>query len=160
MVVLFFTATLLAQSLMGGSLPIDGISCDRQEGALLHIHTHVELFDKGRAVGIPADIGFSEAGQCLYWIHTHTPDGYVHIEAPVKRTFTLGQFFDIWDQSFSWTTAGSMVAPHGKRLSIWVNGKPWHGSDPRDIPLADRETIVIQNGPPFARPTPSDWSKL
>ncbi len=159
MVALLFTATLLAQSLMGG-LPIDGVSCDRQEGAVEHIHTHLELYDRGRSVGIPAEIGMPMGGSCLYWIHTHTADGYIHIESPVKRAFTLGQFFDIWGPELSWTHAGSMAAPHGKRLSIWVNGKPWHGSDPRAIALLDRETIVIQNGPPFATPKPSDWANL
>ncbi|MBV8490252.1 MAG: hypothetical protein JO199_06965 [Candidatus Eremiobacteraeota bacterium] len=159
MVVLFLTATLVAQSLMGG-LPIDGISCDRSEGAVEHIHSRLQIFDRGHGVEVPEQIGMPQTGQCLYWIHTHSGDGYIHIESPVKRPFTLGQFFDIWGEDLGWTKAASVTAPHGKQLSIWVNGTAYHGKDPRSIVLSDRENIVIQNGPPFAKPLPSDWSKL
>jgi hypothetical protein len=153
------TIFLLAQSFFG-TLPIDGIRCDRQEGAVEHVHTSLQLYNRGHVVTVPADIGISQAANCLYWIHTHDTSGLIHIESPVKRTFKLGQFFDIWGPDLSWTTAASVSAPHGRRLSIWVNGKPWHGSDPRAIVLQDRETIVIQSGPPFSNPVPVDWSKF
>lgn len=144
------------------SLPIDGIRCDSQEGAVEHIHTRLEIYNRGQSVIVPALIGYPQSGTCIYWIHTHAPnhDGYIHVEAPVKRTFTLGNFFDIWNEPLSWTQAQDVNASHGHRLSIWVNGTPWHGRDPREIPLRDHETIVIQNGPPFAKPAPSDWSNL
>ena len=29
------------------------------------------------------------------WLHTHAADGIVHIESPVDRTYTLGNFFDV-----------------------------------------------------------------
>lgn len=159
MVVLLFTAMLAFQSLMGG-LPIDGISCDRAEGAVEHIHSRLLLFDRAKAIEVPAQIGMPSTGQCLYWVHTHTGDGYIHIESPVKRPFTLGQFFDIWGQDLSWTQAAGMTAPHGKQLTVWVNGTQWHGKDPRSIVLKDQEDILIQNGPPFVKPGPPDWSKL
>ncbi len=150
---------LIAQSLVGGGLPIDGITCDREEGAVEHVHTDLQIFDRGKAVQVPANVGMPAAAQCLYWLHTHDASGIVHIESPVKRTFTLGQFFDVWGQDLSWTHAAAATAPHSQHLSIWVNGAPWHGSDPRSIVLRDHETIVIQSGPPFAKPAHVDWSK-
>ncbi|MBV8531829.1 MAG: hypothetical protein JO104_10960 [Candidatus Eremiobacteraeota bacterium] len=152
-------AALLAQSFFG-TLPIDGIRCDREEGAVEHIHVSLQLFDRGHAVVVPANVGIPQGSYCLYWLHTHSADGFIHIESPVKRAFTLGEFFDIWGPDLSWTRAASISAPHGGRLAIWVDGKPWHGSDPRAIPLRDHETIVIQNGPPFGKPVRPDWSKL
>jgi hypothetical protein len=149
-------SVLVAQSLFGG-LPIDGIRCEQMEGAVEHIHSNVQIFDRGRSIAVPAEVGFSQSGSCLYWVHTHADNGMIHIESPVKRTFTLGNFFDIWGQPLSWSTA---AGAHGKRLSIWVNGKPWSGKDPRSIVLQDHETIVIQNGPPFAKPKPADFSKV
>ncbi len=151
--------TTVVQSFFG-SLPIDGISCDRAEGSVEHIHASLQLFDRGRAVPVPADIGISQTANCLYWTHTHSADGFIHIESPVRRVFTLGDFFDIWGPDLSWTQAGELKAPHGRRLSISVGGTPWHGRDPRGIVLRDHETIVIQNGPPFAKPARADWSKL
>jgi len=143
-----------------GALPIDGIQCNQSEGAVEHVHAHLELYDKGRPASIPDSIGIPPGMGCLYWIHTHTADGYIHIESPVKRPFTLGQFFDIWGQDLTWSTAGGVHAGNGRHLSIWVNGAAWHGHDPRSIVLSDHETIVVQNGPPFAKPAASDWDKM
>src|SRR5579864_5533141 len=67
-------AMLLAQSMFGG-LPIDGISCEQMEGAVEHVHAHVQLFDRGRAVMVPAYIGMSSTSRCLYWLHTHSTNG-------------------------------------------------------------------------------------
>ncbi len=156
---MLLTAVLLAQSFFGG-LPIDGIRCDRVEGAVEHVHVSLQLYDRGRAVGVPANIGIPQTAGCLYWIHTHSGDGFIHIESPVKRAFDLGEFFDIWGPDLSWAKAASVTAPHGQRLSIWIDGKPWHGSNPRVITLRDRETIVIQYGPPFSKPAHPDWSQF
>lgn len=150
---------LVAQSMFGG-LPIGGVGCNATEGAVEHVHAHLQIFERGRAITIPQGIGIQEQEGCLYWIHTHSADGYIHIESPVLRTFTLGQFFDIWGRDLSWGKAAGAVAAGGSRLSIWVNGTAWHGSDPRAIVLRDHESIVIQAGPPFARPAPSDWTKM
>lgn len=147
-----------AQSMMGG-LPIDGIRCDSMEGAVQHIHAHLQLFNRGRRVEVPAQIGIMQIAGCLYWLHTHATDGIIHIEAPTARTFTLGQFFDIWDESLSRSQAGPLHAPRGRTLRVTVNGRVWTGN-PRSIPLRDREEIVIQNGPPYGTPHSADWSKL
>lgn len=154
----FAQAPVRAQSMFGG-LNVDGIECQGMEGAVEHIHTHLQIFNRGRAVQIPAQVGIPQGGSCLYWVHTHTPDGIIHIESPVRRTFTLGQFFDIWGEPLSRTQAASARAAHGKTLRVTVNGKTWTG-DPAKIPLRDREEIVIQSGPPWGTPHKADWSKL
>ena len=154
----FAHAPARAQSMFGG-LTIDGIECQGMEGAVEHIHTHLQIFNRGRAVQIPAGVGIPQGGQCLYWVHTHTADGIIHIESPVKRTFTLGQFFDIWGEPLSRTQAASGRTAHGHALRVTVNGKPWTG-DPAKIPLRDREEIVIQSGPPWGTPHKADWSQL
>jgi hypothetical protein len=159
MLTLGFVSFVVAQALFGG-LPIDGVGCNAAEGAVEHIHAHLQIFNRGLAVQIPQGIGIAQANGCLYWIHTHAAGGYIHIESPVQRSFTLGQFFDIWGPELSWTHADGAIAPKGQRLSIWVDGQAWHGADPRAIVLRDHESIVIQNGPPFAKPAPSDWSKM
>ncbi|MGZ3496228.1 MAG: hypothetical protein ACXVAK_01600 [Vulcanimicrobiaceae bacterium] len=148
-----------AQSMFGGA-PIDGIRCDSMEGAVEHIHAHLQIFNRGQEIEIPANVGIPLNDNCLYWLHTHAANGIIHIESPLKRTFTLGEFFDIWGPELSATQAAQAHAASGKRLQITVNGHPWHGSDPRHIVLQDRQEIVIQAGPPFAKPTKYDWSKL
>ena len=147
-----------AQSMLAGA-PIDGIRCESMEGAVLHIHQHLQLFDRGRAVQVPAGIGIPSVANCLYWLHTHTGDGIIHVESPTKRTYTLGEFFDIWGQELSRVQAGDVRAAHGKTLRVTVNGRAYSG-DPRSITLRDHEEIVIQNGPPFSHPVSYNWSRM
>lgn len=148
-----------ARAQMFEGLPLDGIKCEATEGAVQHVHTHLQLFNRGHAVEVPALIGIPEGAGCLYWVHTHSNDGIIHIEAPVARTFTLGQFFDVWGKDLSRTQAGPLHASHGRMLRVTVNGKLWT-KDPRSIPLRNREEIVIQNGPPYVSGHPADWSSL
>ena len=82
--------------------------------------SHLALFIDGQELEVPYGIGIGQPwevsgsnqgpfvtnGACFYWIHTHTEDGGLHIEAPVRRTFTLGDFFGIWQQPLSPTQMG------------------------------------------------------
>ena len=135
---------------------IDGISCDQAEGAVFHIHQHVAIRIRGRAIEIPSDIGRPIVSPCLYWIHTHTPNGLVHVEAPKFRTFTLGNLFDIWGEPLGATSVASARIKRGD-LHVFVDGKIYRG-DPRKIQLAQHTDITIEAGPPYAKPVPfTDW---
>lgn len=147
-VLLLPASAVQAQGL--AALPIDGVKCEGMEGAVVHIHQHLQIFDRGRAVSIPSQIGIPAGRGCLYWLHTHSNDGLIHEESPVRRSFTLGQFFDIWGQELSWYAAGPVRAVGGKRLVIQVNGRGYKGKDPRGIVLRNHDEIVIQAGPPWA----------
>jgi hypothetical protein len=139
---------------------INGISCDAQEGARIHIHQHLVIFDHGKQVDIPDNVGQPALRRCIYWLHTHTPDGIIHIEAPKDRSFTLGDFFKVWGQPLSRTQAASAKGTAKSPLKVWVDGKPYKG-DPAMIKLESHTDIVIEAGPPF--PTPprfTNWGTL
>jgi hypothetical protein len=139
---------------------IGGMSCDAQEGQRIHIHQHLVLLDHGKPVAIPASIGIPAGKRCIYWVHTHTPDGIIHIEAPLDRSFTLGDFFMIWGQPLTRSQASGARATKGESLKVWVNGKPYKG-DPAKIPLVAHADIVIEAGPPYPKPTPfTAWGSL
>jgi len=139
---------------------VNGISCDAMEGMRIHIHQHLLLMDHGTEVPIPNNVGRPLVRQCLYWIHTHTPDGIIHIESPAMRTFTLGDFFTMWGKPLSRTQAASMKSGKGAPLKFWVNGKPYTG-DPRKIQLTAHADIVIQFGPPYSKPPAfTNWGTL
>ena len=102
-------AALAGTSAATAGQAIDGISCQTSEQTIFHIHTHLTLFVNGQPRQVPAGIGIPDAvaqptqagpfvgsGACFYWLHTHAADGIIHIESPVKRTYTLGEFFDEW----------------------------------------------------------------
>ena len=92
-------------------------------------------------------------GTCYYWLHTHAPDGVIHIESPTERVYTLGQFFDEWHQPLTGTQIGTIT---GKATWI-VNGKLWKKS-PRDIPLIPHENIQANIGQPAVPYKPVNWS--
>jgi hypothetical protein len=146
-----------AQLAQPSGQPIAGISCDAMEGNRIHIHQHLLILDRGKPVAVPLDVGRPANGQCLYWLHTHTPDGVIHIESPTNRTFTLGDFFAIWNQPLTTKRAASAFTTSGTTLKTWVNGKPYSG-DPAKIPLTKHADIVIEVGPPFVPPPKfTDW---
>ena len=139
---------------------IAGISCDAMEGSRIHIHQHLVILDHGKPVDIPVNVGRPASGACLYWVHTHYPDGIIHIESPATRTFTLGDFFTIWGQPLTTTQAASAKAGKGTKLKVWVDGKPYTG-DPRKVPLTPHADIVIEAGPPFPVPPKfTQWGPL
>jgi len=136
--------------------PVDGIRCDQMEGAVFHIHQHLAIFDHGKAVLVPSDIGRPVAAGCLYWLHTHTNDGIIHVESPAFKTFTLGQLFDIWGQPLTATNVAGVKVPKGQ-IRVYVNGAQYKG-DPRKIELAQHTDIAIEAGSPFHDPQAfSDW---
>jgi len=139
---------------------IAGISCDAQEGQRIHIHQHLVIFDHGKQVNIPPNVGQPGGRRCIYWVHTHTPDGIIHIEAPKDRSFTLGDFFKVWGQPLSKTQAATAKGSAKVPLKVWVNGKPYSG-DPTKIKLDAHADIVIEAGPPFPKPPRfTDWGTL
>ena len=108
---------------------------------------------------IPEDVGRPLFGQCFYWLHTHTPDGIIHVESPTFRTYTLGQFFAIWGQPLSRTNvAGAKPAPGRARRRSGSTATSIAG-DPRNIELTAHLDVMIDVGPPAAKPTPfTDWN--
>jgi hypothetical protein len=154
-VLLSVTGMARAQAATPRGDPVAGISCDAMEGSRIHIHQHLTILDHGRPVAIPLNVGRPLEKGCLYWVHTHTPDGVIHIEAPQFRPFTLGDFFAVWGEPLSRTQAASARAAKGQALRVWVNGTRYTG-DPRTIPLAAHTDIVIETGPPY--PTPPKFT--
>jgi hypothetical protein len=145
---------------------IDQISCQTSEQTLFHIHTHLTIFVNGQQKQVPAGIGipgavatqsptgpFIESGSCFYWLHTHAADGIIHIESPVKRTYTLGEFFDEWGQPLGPDQAG----PARGKVTAIVNGKVFKGN-PRDVPLGAQENLQLEVGTPLIAPETINWS--
>jgi len=140
--------------------PVAGIRCDQMEGNVLHIHQHLAIFDHGKPVGVPEDVGRPLMGNCFYWLHTHTPDGIIHVESPTMRSYTLGQFFAVWGQPLTRSdVAGAKLRP-GERTTVWVDGNLYDG-DPQKIELTSHIDVTIDVGPPAKKPVPyTAWNGL
>jgi hypothetical protein len=120
---------------------IDGIQCLGTEQLKFHDHAHLSVFVNGQQRTVPAFIGIAPDGSCLYWLHSHTPDGVIHMESPVQRSFTLGDYFAIWGQPLSATQVG----PAKGTVTAFVDGKKVSG-DPSTITLGEHVNIQLDVG--------------
>jgi hypothetical protein len=134
---------------------VDGIPCQNTEQLLFHVHAHLAIYVDGASRSIPEGIGiapprqsvkgatgqFVVAGSCFYWLHGHTDDGVIHIEAPTQRTFTLGNYFDIWGQPLS----ASRIGPATGTVIAYVDGERFTG-DPRTIPIGAHTKVQLDVG--------------
>jgi hypothetical protein len=135
------------------SAPIDGIECGAMEQLDFHIHAHLDIFINGQHSTVPALIGITD--KCFYWLHTNDESGVIHLESPVKRDFTLGHLFDIWNKKFNNTQIFDIVVSNNGELNVYVNGtKVPEGTIYRDIVLHAHDVISIVYGkPPNAIPS-------
>lgn len=133
--------------------PVDGVRCDAMEGSVLHIHQHLAIFDHGKPLGVPEDVGRPLIAGCFYWLHTHTPDGIIHVESPTLHVYTLGQFFAVWGVPLSRTNVAGAKPKPGEKVTVWVDGSPYAG-DPAKIELMQHLDVTIDVGPPAKKPAP------
>lgn len=130
-------------SLLSQRLRPSGLDALTMEGAVLHHHEHLDLYVNGRKVAVPPLVGINEQAGFLTELHTHDASGIIHVESPVQRSFTLGQFFCEWGVKLSATCLG----PYRGRLSWWVNGVRRH-DNPAQLALGQHQEIVIAAGRP------------
>jgi hypothetical protein len=139
------------------------IPCDKLERTQVHYHAALQILYNGTLHQIPGGIGITggeSAPTCFYWLHVHSanPD-VIHIESPAQDSFTLGDFFKVWD---AWSTASG--GPHevlsstqvstltvntGQQLFIYVDlqdgkGPKLYEGDPNNVPLKSHEVITIE----------------
>jgi hypothetical protein len=138
---------------------VDGIYCDTLEQTAYHVHAHVSIWINGQLAAIPAGVGIAPDTSCYYWLHTHNPDGIIHIEAPAKTTPTFGNFLDIWDSHFS-SLGYPIQLADPTNWKVWVDGKPYTGNF-RNIPLQAHELITLAYNSPNVKPdTTYAWNGL
>ena len=136
--------------------PISGLSCESAQQNGYHIHVHFTIYINGKALTIPAGIGIPSDGSCFYWMHTHTDDGIIHIEAPQKlHNLALDDFMTLWQQGF----ANLNFPPQMTQSSGWqifVNGKPFNGvvTSPlyTEVTFQPHDAVTMEYGSPNPPP--------
>ena len=144
-----------------GGHTVGGITCQPTQKELVnyHIHVYVSVFVFGQQRRVPAGVGIppprltlhlptglfydGALHGCLYWLHVHANDGIIHVESPVRHTFTLGQLFEIWQQPLG----RSRVGPARGHVVAFVSGRVFVGN-PRNVPLLPGGVIQLDVGTP------------
>lgn len=134
---------------------VAGVQSNDNEQVLFHVHAHLAIYVNGKQKLLPYGVGivppyqlqqtadgpFVAGGAKFYWLHTHDESGVIHIESPVQRTFNLGDFFAVWNQTL---TANQVGASKGT-ITAFLNGKKFTGN-PSKIPLNAHGEIQLDVG--------------
>jgi hypothetical protein len=134
---------------------VNGVQSNDNEQVLFHVHAHLAIYVNGKQKLLPYGVGivppyqlqtssdgpFVVGGSKFYWLHTHDETGIIHIESPVQRTFTLGDFFAEWRQPLSATQVG----PNKGKVTAYLNGKPFTGN-PASLPLNAHGVLQLDVG--------------
>jgi len=140
-----------------------GLTPETREFVFLHVHSHLDVFDKGKRIVVPAGIGINVRDKavhkftnpqdgtigyggiappckkvCISPLHTHFDDGVLHTEAKKDEFNRLGQFFTEWGVKLP------------AKAKVYVDGKLFKG-DPHAIQLKDRREIAVVIGKPPAQ---------
>jgi len=136
---------------------VDNVLCNSSEQLAYHIHAHLSIYINGKAVPVSEAIGINTS--CIYWLHTHDTSGIIHIESPTQKTYTLGNFFDLWKQQFSQLQYPTQL-DQSSGWQAYVNGKLYNG-DFRTVPLQTHTLITLAYQSPGIKPdTVFNWGDL
>ena len=107
----------------------------------MHIHPNLSIFINGEEQEIPANVGMYSS-VCMRPVHTHDATGKIHVEWGTVKDFTLGEFFKVWNKSF---TKDQIFNYHSNDINIvtmTVNGK--YNEENENLVLKDNNKILIE----------------
>jgi hypothetical protein len=127
----------------GDGVRPDGIGCTGRGRVAVRGRAHLDVFADGRRVRVPGRIGVLPT--CAYWLRTTRDDGIVTIESPERRTFTLGDLFDIWGAPLTRRQVLAFPVGPDRPVRVFVNGRRTTGN-PRATRLVGGREIALVIG--------------
>jgi sulfur carrier protein ThiS len=85
-----------------------------------HIHPEIEVIINGEKQDIPPNIGVKQNGMTA--LHTHEGGGVIHVESPIQKDFTVGDFFAVWGKIFTKDQIINSVVDESHQIIVTVNG--------------------------------------
>lgn len=145
--------------------PCDSYPFPQATSSPIHYHVDLMIVINGKNVSIPAGIGGGDSGVCIQPLHNHVSEAgtnVIHIETPINRTYTLGDYFTVWAHSpnvqgpkpviFNQNSIFNYTVSGGNELRMYVNGQ--QSTAYGLLPLQAHEIVVIVYG----NYSPTDWS--
>lgn len=133
--------------------------CLPSEGTVMHVHSHLSIMANKLPVAVPAEIGVEDQKHCIHALHTHDASAIIHIESPLQKDFTLGDFFAVWGMPLSKDQVLTNKVDAEHAMKLYVNGK--ESTDFENLVLKDHQDIVIDyyavKDGPDALPKAFDW---
>src|SRR6202165_3252733 len=155
-----------------------GIPCDQLEHSQTHYHAVLQIIHEGNPTPLPGGIGIQggeSSPTCFYWLHVHSANqNVIHIESPANDTFTLSQFFAVWNawstnkggpkEPLSATQVSSFTLTPDEKSYVYIDlsdgkGPQLFTGDPGTIVLKAHEVISLEIASGPATPPPGvDWT--
>ena len=139
-------------------LPL-GLQALSAEALVYHIHDHLDIYLNGKHLTVPECIGIFGCYKNFVYLtelHTHLPDGIIHIESETKHNYKLGDFFAEWGVFLN----NHCIGAYCQGYTWYVNGKKQVG-DPANLVLTPHLVIVMAIGkPPKKIPSTYPWNGL
>lgn len=116
-----------------------------------HIHPKLNVVVRDEPIAVPGGIGTGPAHAPM---HTHDPDGTIHVEGAASGT--IGQFLALWGVEFGRDQLGPYHSNGSERVRMWVKarGQPAFKESPpdEDLQLADGQEFYLFFGRPSQAP--------
>jgi hypothetical protein len=155
-----------------------GIPCDQLEHSQTHYHAVLQVIHEGNLTALPGGIGIQggeSSPTCFYWMHVHSANkNVIHIESPKDDTFTLGQFFAVWNtwstnkggpgETLNATHVSSFALTADEKLYVYIDAGDGKGAqlftgDPATIVIKSHEVISLEITSGQATAPPGfDWT--
>src|SRR6202158_4235442 len=141
-------------------------------------HDVIQIIREANPTPLPGGIGIQggeSSPTCCYWLHVHSANqNVIHIESPANDTFTLSQFFAVWNawstnkggpkEPLSATQVSSFTLTPDEKLYVYIDlsdgkGPQLFTGDPGTIVLKAHEVISLEIASGPATPPPGfDWT--
>ena len=122
-----------------------------QAGNDPHVHPKISVMVGERAISVAPNMGI---GRVHTPLHTHEPDGVIHVEG--AQDATLGQFMALWGVDFRRDRLGPYRSQGPDRLRMWVKAPKAEAFAERppdpSLRLEDGQEIYLFYGPPSQAP--------
>jgi hypothetical protein len=122
-----------------------------RSGSDPHVHPKLTVLVGERPVPVVGNMGIGAAHSPL---HTHEPDGVIHVEG--AQDATLGQFMAVWGVDFGRDRLGPYRPQGPSRIRMWVKAPKAKAFDERPpdpaLRLEDRQEIYLFYGAPAQAP--------
>ena len=143
-----FFGWLIALALIGALVIYSRASIDPNNPVVssggVHYHAHLAINIDGVDVPVPKGIGLIAGMEHPHQMHTHEADQIIHIEMEGRvraHDLSLGNFFNVWGQTFTKDNIMGHLAGNGKTITMTVNGKPQNDFD--QYQLNDKDEVEI-----------------
>lgn len=111
---------------------------------IFHQHALLHVYVDGILQPIPRDLAYQPKRGITSGLHTHEPNGVIHLEAEKPFTATLGDFFLQWGLRLSKTQLGGLTDDGDRQVRAYSNGKPI--ADPAAHVIKKDDNLVVAYG--------------